>query len=45
MNAVQSLGWMGSPGEIAKATSFFAPDDSSLITGIEMFIDGDMMQI
>jgi NAD(P)-dependent dehydrogenase (short-subunit alcohol dehydrogenase family) len=36
---------MGSPDEIAKAVSFLASDDSSFITGIELFVDGDMAQI
>ena len=32
---------MGSPDEIAKAATFLASDDSSLITtGIEPFVDG-----
>jgi NAD(P)-dependent dehydrogenase (short-subunit alcohol dehydrogenase family) len=39
------LGRMGSPDEIAKAVSFVASDDSSFITGIELFVDGGMTQI
>jgi NAD(P)-dependent dehydrogenase (short-subunit alcohol dehydrogenase family) len=39
------LGRMGSPDEIAKAVSFLASDDSSFITGIELFVDGGMAQI
>jgi NAD(P)-dependent dehydrogenase (short-subunit alcohol dehydrogenase family) len=39
------LGRMGSPGEIAKAASFLASDDSSFITGIELFVDGGLAQI
>jgi NAD(P)-dependent dehydrogenase (short-subunit alcohol dehydrogenase family) len=39
------MGRMGSPDEIAKAVSFLASDDSSFITGIELFIDGGMAQI
>ena len=35
----------GEPDEIAKAATILASDDSSLITGIESFIDGDMAQI
>ena len=44
MNAV-SLGWMGSHYETAKVAIFFASDDSSFITGIDLFVDGDMAQI
>ena len=44
MNAVP-LGRMGSPDEIAKAATFLASDDSSFITGIELFVDGGMAQI
>ena len=40
-----SLGRMGSPDEVAKAVSFLASDDSSFITGIELFVDGGMAQI
>jgi NAD(P)-dependent dehydrogenase (short-subunit alcohol dehydrogenase family) len=39
------MGRMGSPGEIAKAVSFLASDDSSYITDIELFVDGSMAQI
>jgi NAD(P)-dependent dehydrogenase (short-subunit alcohol dehydrogenase family) len=39
------LGRMGSPEEVAKAVSFLASDDSSFITGIELFIDGGMAQV
>jgi NAD(P)-dependent dehydrogenase (short-subunit alcohol dehydrogenase family) len=39
------LGRMGSPDEIAKAALFLASDDSSFITGIELFVDGGMAQI
>jgi NAD(P)-dependent dehydrogenase (short-subunit alcohol dehydrogenase family) len=44
VNAV-SLGWMGSPYETAKVATFFASDDSSFITGIDLFVNGDMAQI
>lgn len=39
------VGRMGQPDEIAKAVSFLASDDSSFITGIELFVDGGMAQI
>jgi NAD(P)-dependent dehydrogenase (short-subunit alcohol dehydrogenase family) len=43
--AAVPMGRMGSPDEIAKAVSFLASDDSSYITGIELFVDGGMAQI
>jgi NAD(P)-dependent dehydrogenase (short-subunit alcohol dehydrogenase family) len=39
------MGRMGSPDEIAKVVSFLASDESSFVTGIELFVDGGVAQI
>jgi NAD(P)-dependent dehydrogenase (short-subunit alcohol dehydrogenase family) len=39
------VGRLGTSDEIAKAVSFLASDDSSFITGIELFVDGGMAQV
>src|SRR5438876_137835 len=39
------LGRAGTPDEIAKAVVFLASDDSSYITGTELFVDGGFAQV
>jgi NAD(P)-dependent dehydrogenase (short-subunit alcohol dehydrogenase family) len=36
---------MGTPDEIARAAVFLASDDSSFVTGTELFVDGGVAQI
>ena len=36
---------MGTPDEVANAAVFLASDDSSFVTGIELFVDGGMAQV
>jgi NAD(P)-dependent dehydrogenase (short-subunit alcohol dehydrogenase family) len=39
------LGRMGHPDEIAKVVVFLASDDASYVAGIELFVDGGMVQV
>jgi NAD(P)-dependent dehydrogenase (short-subunit alcohol dehydrogenase family) len=43
--AATPLDRLGKPEDIAKAALFLASDDSSFITGIELFVDGGAAQI
>ena len=44
-SAYPGLGRTGTTDEIAKAVAFLACDESSYITGIELFVDGGQCQI
>jgi NAD(P)-dependent dehydrogenase (short-subunit alcohol dehydrogenase family) len=39
------MGRMGSSNEVAKAALFLASDDSTFVTGIELFVDGGRAQV
>jgi len=45
INNLVPMGRLGTPDEIAKAVVFLASDDSSFVTGIELFVDGGTAQV
>lgn len=45
LTAQVPLGRMGTPDEIAKAVVFLASDDASFVAGVELFVDGGMVQV
>lgn len=45
IEATIPMGRLGRPEEVARAALFLASDDSSFITGIELFVDGGTAQV
>ena len=44
-DSIVPIGRVGQPGDIAKAVSFLASDESSFITGTELCVDGGLAQV
>jgi NAD(P)-dependent dehydrogenase (short-subunit alcohol dehydrogenase family) len=45
LGSMVPLGRLGNADEIAKAAVFLASDDSSFVTGVELFVDGGFAQV
>jgi NAD(P)-dependent dehydrogenase (short-subunit alcohol dehydrogenase family) len=45
INSLVPMGRLGTADEIAKAVVFLGSDDSSFVTGIELFVDGGTAQV
>jgi NAD(P)-dependent dehydrogenase (short-subunit alcohol dehydrogenase family) len=45
LSGIVPLRRLGYPDKIAKAAVFLASDDSSYITGTELFVDGGFTQV
>lgn len=45
INSIVPMGRLGAADEIARAVVFLASDDSSFVTGIELFVDGGTAQV
>jgi NAD(P)-dependent dehydrogenase (short-subunit alcohol dehydrogenase family) len=45
LSAAAPLGRPGTPDEVARAVVFLASDDSSYVTGTELFVDGGFAQV